>query len=159
IATFIHSFPVGGRDPARQRPTTILVGDAAAGEKAFAAKCASCHSITGDLKAFGARSADAMALQQAWSMPAGGRGGPGGITDVPATKATVTLPSGEKYEGRLMRIDDFIVALQLADESNRSFRRNGDIPKIEIHDPMQAHKTMLRTYTDKEIHDLTAYLV
>ncbi len=159
IATFIHSFPVGGRDPARQRPATILVGDAAAGEKVFAAKCASCHSVNGDLKAFGARSTDPIALQQAWLLPSGGRGGSRGIADVPPTTATVTLPSGEKFEGRLTRIDDFIVALQLPDESNRSFRRKGDTPRIEIRDPMQAHKALLRTYSDREIHDLTAYLV
>jgi cytochrome c oxidase cbb3-type subunit 3 len=57
-----------------------------------------------------------------------------------------------------MRIDDFIVALQLPDETHRSFRRKGDVPKVEVHDPMAAHKALLRTYTDKEIHDLTAYL-
>jgi mono/diheme cytochrome c family protein len=159
IAAFIHSFPVGGRDPARERPQTILVGDSKAGEKVFSGKCASCHSVTGDLKGFGARGSDPTALQQAWLMPAGGRGGPGGITDVPPTTATVTLPSGQKFEGRLMRIDDFIVSLQLSDESNRSFAREGNSPKVEVHDPMAAHKTLLRSYTDKEIHDLTAYLV
>jgi mono/diheme cytochrome c family protein len=159
IAVFIHSFPVGGRDPARELPRTILVGDSKAGEKVFAARCASCHSVTGDLKGFGARGSDPTALQQAWLMPAGGRGGRGGITDVPPTTATVTLPSGQKIEGRLMRIDDFIVSLQLSDESNRSFTRKGNSPKVEVHDPMETHKTLLRSYTDKEIHDLTAYLV
>jgi mono/diheme cytochrome c family protein len=159
IAAFIHSFPVGGRDPARERPQTILVGDSKAGEKLFAAKCASCHSVTGDLKGFGARGSDPTALQQAWLMPSGSRGGPVGITDVPPATATVTLPSGQKFEGRLMRIDDFIVSLQFSDESNRSFSRHGDSPKVEVHDPMATHKTLLRTYSDKEIHDLTAYLV
>jgi len=159
IATFIHSFPVGGHDPARERPISILVGDAKAGEKVFSAKCASCHSVTGDLKGFGARGSDPTALQQAWLMPAGSRGGPSGITDVPPTTATVTLPSGQRFEGQLMRIDDFIVSLQFKDESNRSFRRNGDIPKVEVHDPLAPHKALLRTYNDKEIHDLTAYLV
>jgi mono/diheme cytochrome c family protein len=159
IATFIHSFTVGGYDISREVPASILVGDAKTGEKVFSAKCASCHSVTGDLKGFGARSSDPTALQQAWLMPAGVRGGPSGITNVPPTTATVTLPSGQKFEGQLMRIDDFVVSLQLKDESNRSFRRNGDVPKVEVHDPMAAHRTLLRTYTDKEIHDLTAYLV
>lgn len=159
VAAFVHNFRVGGYDISRERPPSILVGDAKAGEKVFNAKCASCHSVTGDLKGFGARSSDPMALQQAWLMPAGGRGSAPGITDVPPVTATVTLPSGQKFEGRLMRIDDFIVALQLQDESHHSFRRNGDIPKVEVHDPMAPHKALLRTYTDKEIHDLTAYLV
>ena len=50
IAAFLHSFPVGGRDVARSAPATIVVGDAASGQKYFQQKCASCHSVTGDLK-------------------------------------------------------------------------------------------------------------
>jgi mono/diheme cytochrome c family protein len=159
IAAYIHAFRVWGRDASRDRPASILVGDAKAGERAFESKCASCHSATGDLKSFGARSSDPIALQQAWLMPSGGRGGPNAITDVPPKTATVTPPMGQKFEGRLMRIDDFSVSLQLADESTRTFRRQGDTPNVEVHDPMTAHRALLRTYTDKEIHDLTAYLV
>ena len=40
-----------------------------------------------------------------------------------------------------------------------SFRRNGDVPKVEIRDPLEAHRKLLPTYTDKDIHDVTAYLV
>ena len=29
----------------------------------------------------------------------------------------------------------------------------------EIHDPLEGHKKLLSVYTDKEIHDVTAYLV
>jgi mono/diheme cytochrome c family protein len=159
IATFIHSFPIIGRDPARELPVSIVSGDAKTGERVFGAKCASCHSVTGDLKGFGGRSSDPTELQQAWLMPAGWRGGANGITHVPPITATVTLPSGEKFEGQLMRIDDFLVSLQLKDGANRSFRRNGDVPKVEVHDPLAAHKALLRTYTDKDIHDVTAYQV
>jgi YD repeat-containing protein len=72
---------------------------------------------------------------------------------------TVTLPSGEKAEGRLVRSDDFIVTLANADGTQRSFRRDGDSPKVEIHDPSRPHRDLLPTYTDKDIHNLTAYLV
>jgi len=41
----------------------------------------------------------------------------------------------------------------------RTFRRNGDTPKIEIHDPMKGHRDLLAQYTDKDMHDVTAYLV
>ena len=71
----------------------------------------------------------------------------------------VTLPSGERVEGRLVRIDDFLVSLALADGTIRTFRRDGDTPKVEVHDPMQAHRDLLAVYTDKDMHDLTAYLV
>ena len=42
---------------------------------------------------------------------------------------------------------------------SRTFRRNGDVPKVEVHDPMQAHQDLLPVYTDKDMHDVTAYLV
>src|SRR4051812_48689392 len=95
-------------------------------------------------------------------MPGGGRGGFGGggaPSSVPPTTVTVTAAKGPKVEGRLGRIDDFIVTLTEADGTPRTFRRDGDSPKVEIHDPMQPHKDLLRQYTDKDIHNLTAYLV
>jgi hypothetical protein len=30
---------------------------------------------------------------------------------------------------------------------------------VEVHDPMQAHKDLLSVYSDKDMHDVTAYLV
>ena len=73
--------------------------------------------------------------------------------------ATVTLPNGQKIEGQLNRIDDFIVVLTLPDGSTPSFRRNGDVPKVDIRDPRAAHRNLLPDYTDKDIHNVTAYLV
>ena len=72
---------------------------------------------------------------------------------------TVTPPSGPKIEGALGRIDDFIVIVNMPDGSSRSIRRDGDVPKVDIRDPRDAHKKLLPTYTDKDIHDITAYLV
>jgi cytochrome c oxidase cbb3-type subunit 3 len=71
---------------------------------------------------------------------------------------TITAPSGA-VEGQLVRIDDFLVTVGLVDGTQRTFRREGNVPKIEIHDPMKAHRDMLATYTDKDMHDVTAYLV
>src|SRR5271165_2575199 len=65
VAAFIHSFRVAGYDASRLKPPTILVGDRAAGEAYFKTKCASCHSVTGDLKGIGAKYSEARALQQA----------------------------------------------------------------------------------------------
>ena len=77
----------------------------------------------------------------------------------PSSTVSVTLASGQKIEGRLVRIDDFIVTLADAEGGQRSFRRDGDRPKVEIHDPLQPHKALLGVYSDKDIHNLTAYLV
>ena len=82
-----------------------------------------------------------------------------GATKVAPVTVTVTQGDGRKIEGRLGRIDDFMVTLTEADGTARSFRRDGPSPKVELHDPMQPHKDLLRVYTDKDIHDVTAYLV
>lgn len=160
IAAFLHSFRVAGYDNSRMKPPTIVVGDAAAGEAYFKAKCASCHSVTGDLKGIGAKYAEPRDLQQTFVMPGGGGRGRGATSaNVPPTTVSVTLSSGQKVEGRLVRIDDFIVTLADADGTQQTFRRNGNNPKVEIHDPLQPHKTLLGVYSDKDIHNLTAYLV
>jgi cytochrome c oxidase cbb3-type subunit 3 len=147
IAAFIHSFRVGGYDVSRMKPPSILVGDAAAGEKAFQAKCAGCHSPSGDLKGIGSRYSDPKYLQNGFLMPRA------------AVTVTVTMPGGEKAEGRLARIDDFTVTLAGADGIQHTFRRDGDIPRVEIHDPVKPHRDMLATYNDTDIHNITAYLV
>jgi cytochrome c oxidase cbb3-type subunit 3 len=167
IAAYIHSFKVGGYDISRMTPPSIIVGDAKAGQTFFAGTCAKCHSITGDLAGIGGKFADPKALQQTWLLPGsasrgpGGGAGPGtnGGVKLSPTTVTVTLASGEKVEGRLKRIDDFTVSLTQEDGTHRSFTREGDTPKVEINDPLKPHKDLLHTYSDKNIHDLTAYLV
>jgi cytochrome c oxidase cbb3-type subunit 3 len=139
-----------------QEPPSVLVGDARAGQAYFDAKCAGCHSPSGDLKAIATRIPDPKLLQNRWV--AGGGGGRRSQSGA-ATTVTVTLPSGEKIEGRLVRIDDFLVTLALADATVHSFRREGDVPKVDVHDPTKAHRDLLATYTDKDMHDVTAYLV
>jgi cytochrome c oxidase cbb3-type subunit 3 len=71
----------------------------------------------------------------------------------------VTLGSDQKIAGRLVRIDDFIVTLTDSEGTQRTFRRDGDKPHVEIHEPLQPHKDLLGVYSDKDIHNLTAYLV
>jgi mono/diheme cytochrome c family protein len=162
VAAYIHSFKVGGYDVSRMVPPSILVGDAKAGEQTFKTMCSSCHSVTGDLKGIASKITDPKALQNGWLMPGGGgRGGRGGASpfNVPPVTVTVSQTNGKKAEGHLVRIDDFIVILTDSDGAQKSFRRDGDTPKVEIHDPLQAHKNLLPKYSDKDIHNLTSYLV
>jgi cytochrome c oxidase cbb3-type subunit 3 len=176
VAEYIHSMaaqsPRQGMPPPSETPVVldILVGDAGAGRTYFEAKCSTCHSPTGDLQGIATRIPDAKALQNLWVSGggAGGRGRPstgsgqaaeGRGTPNPRTvTVTVTLPSGEKAEGRLVRLDDFIVTLAQPDGIIRSFRRNGAVPKVDVHDPLEPHRTLLSLYTDKDMHDVTAYL-
>jgi mono/diheme cytochrome c family protein len=160
VAAFIHTFRAAGYDESRRKPPSIVVGDAKAGEAFFTARCASCHSVTGDLRGLASRIGDPRLLQQTWLMPGSGGGrGTASPVQVPPTRVTVTLPSSEKIEGQLDRIDDFGVSLTTADGTRRSFRTSGDSPKVEIKDPLQPHKDLLHVYRDADIHNLTAYLV
>jgi hypothetical protein len=139
------------------------VGDATAGRKYFEQKCASCHSASGDLKGIASRITDPRSLQQTWLMPTvyGFRGfspPPDVPTHVPPPTVTVTTPDGRKMEGRLGRIDDFVVTLTTADGTPLTIRRDGEVPKVEVHDPMKPHKELLPVYTDTDIHNVTEYL-
>jgi hypothetical protein len=144
------------------RPPNILTGDAKAGERYFAANCASCHAPDKDLRGLASRFDDPRALQQWWLLPGGGGRGRGSAAPAsmptPIT-ATITLASGQKYEGRLVRIDEFVASVIEADGTTRTVARDGDRPKVEVHDPLAPHKALLRLYTDQDIHDVTAYLV
>jgi len=167
VVQFLRSLlALGGRQgappPIDLPPLNIVVGDSSAGQKFFAAKCASCHSPTGDLQGLATRIADPKTLQNTWVTggSGGGRGrGRGAASSRTTVTATVTLPSGEKVQGTLLRYDDFDVSLTTADGSVRTFRRDGDKPKLEINDPLQGHRSLLTVYTSKDMHDVTAYLV
>jgi cytochrome c oxidase cbb3-type subunit III len=153
IAAFIHGFAVGGYDISRMVPPSILVGNAKAGEAVFRTKCGSCHSATGDLKGIASKIPDPKRLQNNFLIPT-----LGARLNVPPATVTVTDGSGRRTDGELVRIDDFIVTLRNADGDQRTFRRDGDRPKVEIHDPLKPHRDLLPVYTDREIHDLTSYL-
>ena len=152
-----------GTPPSIGQPVAnILVGDADAGQAYFDSKCASCHSATGDLKGIGKRIADAKTLQNSWvsgGTRAGRGAAPATVSKVRTVTATITPASGERVEGKLLRMDDFIVTVELEDGSVKSLRRNGDSPKVEVRDPMQPHRDLLSVYTDKDMHNVTAYLV
>jgi mono/diheme cytochrome c family protein len=138
----------------------VVTGDPKKGEAYFngAGGCKQCHSPTGDLKGIAGKM-DAMALQQRWLGPrGGGRGGRGG-TSRGAITVKVTLPSGEAVSGTLDRVDDFSVSLRDSAGKYRSFLRDGNVPKVEITDPLRAHLELLPKYTDADIHNVTAYLV
>jgi len=162
IAAWLHSLRVESRTDPNAEKINILIGDARAGEAYFQKTCAGCHSVTGDLKDFGAKFPDPKTLQQTWLLPGGGggrrRSGPTPGIQVPPTTVTVTQANGQMVEGELSSIDDFAVSLVEPDGTYRTFARNGDQPAVELHDPLALHRKLFKTYQDKDIHDLTAYL-
>lgn len=159
VAAFLHSLPVSSRTG--DRVVDIVVGDANAGERLFGQRCASCHTASNTLKGVASKYTDPKLLQQTWLMPGtGGTRGGGQPRPAPPVIAVVTLANGEKVQGTLSRIDDFVVSLTLADGTHRAFRTTGsNPPKVELRDPLRGHKDLLPTYSDPDIHNLTAYLV
>ena len=77
----------------------------------------------------------------------------------PPSTVTVTEAKEPPVSGILIHVDDFLVTLQADDGSLHTFRRNGDTPQVVVHDPLEAHRTLLPQYKDDDIHDVTAYLV
>jgi cytochrome c oxidase cbb3-type subunit III len=138
----------------------VLTGNAEQGKSYFngAGGCSSCHSVTGDLAGIAAKM-DPISLQSLWLQPRPtGRRGASSHSPGATPTVTVTLPSGETFSGTVDHIDDFTVSLRDSKNQFHSFTRNGDTPKVEVHDPLQAHTDMLRKYTDADIHNVTAYL-
>ena len=95
-------------------------------------------------------------LSLAWlyDLPAGGT--------VKATPLQVdgvlyfTTP-GETASGVLIAMDDFNVSLRDASGIYRTFKRTPAV-KIVRNDPLEAHHALLETITDKNMHDVVAYL-
>lgn len=162
VAAYVRSVlaTIGGQGmpPSAIAPPSILVGNAEEGKAFFAAKCATCHSATGDLKDIATRIPDAKALQNTW-VSGGSRARRGPASSRNVVTATITPRTGAPVEGKLLRIDNFFVTLELADGSIRTFRRDGETPKVDVHDPLAPHRELLPTYTDKNVHDVTAFLV
>ena len=96
-----------------------------------------------------------------WLMPgSGGRGFGPNTAPIPRPPITavVTMPSGERVEGRVDHIDDFTVTLLLASGQQRTIKTFGTTARVELRDPLQPHKELLPIYTDTDIHNVTAYL-
>ena len=158
IAAFLHSIPVSSRTG----PSTlnILVGDVKQGQAYVAEHCARCHTSAA-LQTFALKLDDPRVLQQMWLVPgSGGRGAGPSNAPIPAPPITavVTLPAGERFEGTVERIDDFLVTIVMAGGERRTFRTAGTAIKVDLRDPLQGHKDLLPLYADSDIHNVTAYL-
>jgi mono/diheme cytochrome c family protein len=140
-------------------PLNILVGDPKAGKTYFygAGGCSHCHTAEGDLAHIASKYAPP-SLQQKVVFPqdrAVARKGTASPRK-PLT-VTVTTAAGESVTGVPTEIDDFNVALRDASGQYHSFARGPGV-KVEKHDPYAAHVALLDQYTDKQIHDVVAYL-
>jgi mono/diheme cytochrome c family protein len=138
------------------KPQQIVTGDAKAGEAWFngVGKCSTCHSATGDLKGVGSRY-DPPTLQGRFLFPRGGGRGSGGGKRM---TLTITSPNGAVVTGVPVVFDDFDVSVRDDNGQVHAFKRSPQL-KVVRNDPFAMHDQLLDVYTDKDMHDILAYLV
>jgi len=131
----------------------LQTGSAAAGQRYFEATCTKCHAATGDLRGIASR-VQGLALLQRMLYPGAGRT-PGTPPLKPST-VTVTPKVGPVVTGTLAFRDEFTIALTDSAGWHRSWPTSQ--VTFTIDNPLQAHIDQLGKYTDKDMHDVLAYL-
>jgi mono/diheme cytochrome c family protein len=139
----------------------VLTGDAKGGADYFngEGKCATCHSATRDLAGIGTRLTP-VNIQQRFIFPFGGGRGRGGSAPPPARTAitmTVTPPGGPAVTGVRLEEDDFYVTLRESSGAVRTLKRTPGTT-VATTNPLQFHIDLLERITDKQMHDVVAYL-
>jgi cytochrome c oxidase cbb3-type subunit III len=145
------------RGGAYSKILNVVTGDAKAGQAYFngAGKCNTCHSPSGDLAGVASKY-DPPTLQTKFLFPETAAFGRGRAASKPVI-VTVTPPDGPPVKGPLEKIDDFNVSLRDSAGEYHSWKRTPDL-KVEKNDPYAAHHALLDEYTDKDMHDVVAYL-
>ena len=143
----------------------MLTGDAKAGATYFNGdgKCTTCHSTTGNLAGIGTR-LEPIDIQQRFLFPSAGRGGAAAaVAPEPLRHPRLSCASRSRRQavrllsGALIQMDDFFVSLRQDDGTQRTIRRVAGM-KVERQDPFAFHIALLDRLTDKNMHDIVAYL-
>jgi cytochrome c oxidase cbb3-type subunit 3 len=156
VAEFLHMQVELAANRGTYQVQNIVTGNAQAGEAYFKGegKCYTCHSVSVDLAHIGSKLAPAD-LQAAELYP---EARSNEFAARPPRQVTVTLASGKRLSGSLKHLDDFYVSLEDAQGQYHSIAIAQGV-KAVVEDKLVFHRQMLDRYTDKQIHDLTAYLV
>ena len=159
IVAFIHDAKAKAESEKGNRRSVdvsdLQTGNAEAGKQYFngAGGCSKCHAVSGSFASVGARY-QGLALMQRMLYPR--NRGPRATPDLlPAT--IVTIANGQTISGRLTYRDEFTITIVDANEWSHSFPV-ATVKKIEGDDPLREHTEQLGKYTDKEMHDVFAYL-
>jgi mono/diheme cytochrome c family protein len=130
-------------------PQNVLTGSVKDGEAYFngAGKCSTCHSVTGDLAGFG-KTTNPVNIQERFMFPRARK---------KKLTITVTPASGAAVTGTPVHMDDFDVSLRDDKGEYHSWKRTPSL-KIVKNDPLNAHVELLDKITDKNMHDIVAYL-
>lgn len=151
---FIHDQKRKAELPGSRRRVDVAdlqTGSVEAGKRYFDNLCTKCHSSTGDLAGI-ARRLQGLALLQRMLYPGSGRE----AAPPSPPKVTVTLPSGQKVSGAVAYRDEFTIALT----DPNGWYRAWPIRQVtfSVDDPLQTHVEQLGRYTDRDMHNVLAYL-
>lgn len=129
-------------------PQNVLTGNVKEGATYFngEGKCATCHSTTSDLAGFGRN--NPVDIQQRLMFPR---------LRKKTLTITVTPANGAAITGTPLHIDDFSVSLRDDKGEYHSWKRTASL-KVVKNNPLQAHVELLDKISDKNMHDIVAYL-
>lgn len=150
IAAYLHARAAealkSARVPSKYPVEKLLTGNPEAGKAFFsgAGGCKGCHSPSGDLAAIATKYSP-IELQARMLYPGSKQ-----------AIAIVSLPSGEQVKGPVAHSDDFVIAVRDTLGWYRSFSRSQ--VKVELQDPLEAHRALLDRITPADLHNLFAYL-
>ncbi|MBV9759971.1 MAG: c-type cytochrome [Acidobacteriaceae bacterium] len=156
LAEFLHQRVEQAANRFGYQMQNVITGNPKAGQAFFngAGHCTGCHSPAGDL-AHVASKFEPPDLQAQFLYPSE-RAPEARKKNSLTPRVIIQLPSGETASGALKRIDDFEVSIWDALGSYRSWPR--DEVKVQIEDPLAAHRELLSKYTDADMHNILAYL-
>jgi cytochrome c oxidase cbb3-type subunit 3 len=156
LVAFIHDRKAKAKEGRRRTVDVadLQTGDVESGMRYFngAGGCAKCHSPTGDLAGIAGKFQGLELLRRMLYQEDQRTARASGVTPT----ATVTLAGGQTITGKLAYRDEFTVALIDVSGWYRSWPRSQ--VKSTVTDPLEAHVELLGKYTDKDIHDVLAYL-
>jgi cytochrome c oxidase cbb3-type subunit 3 len=145
VAEFLHQQVEDVANRGAYHVLNILVGNPEKGKAYVEGHCMSCHTAeTFDHIASKFRSPEQ--LQRNWIWPA--------RSDNTTAKVTA---AGQTIPGRITRMSDFRVTLVDASGETHTIDRGPGVT-VQLNDPLSAHRKIVMTLTNDDMHDVTAYL-
>jgi cytochrome c oxidase cbb3-type subunit 3 len=154
LVAFIHAqktkFETLGGGRRAVDAADLATGKADAGRRYFNRKggCSGCHSAADDLAGIATRYQGLQLLQRMLY--------PSGQPAPALPKVSFTLPEGQTGIAPLAGQDEFSITVLDPAGVKQTYPRSA--VKFKIDDPMSAHFDQLGKYTDKDMHDVYAYL-